>query len=98
MRGTLNAAGGEVDEVEIQIHVFITQNGGTLDNEACVDPDDEILEFSANSAFNPDGNGNNCKTKVTAVVEPKPDMQVTKSARLGQRGAGREPDLHHQLP
>jgi uncharacterized repeat protein (TIGR01451 family) len=78
--GTLNAMGGDVDEVVIQIHVFITQNGGTLDNEACVDPDDTILEFSSNPDFNPDGNGNNCKTKVTAVVEPTPDMQVTKSA------------------
>lgn len=76
--GTLNATGGAVDEVVIQIHVFITQDGGTLDNEACVDPDDAILEYSSNADFNPDGNGNNCKTKVTVVVPPAPDMQISK--------------------
>jgi len=78
--GSLSAAGGDLDEVTIQIHVFITQDGGTLDNEACVDPDDDILEFSADPDFNPDGNGNNCKTKVTQIVPPAPDMQVTKDA------------------
>lgn len=81
--GTLAAMGDadDLDEVEIHIDVFITQDGGTLDNEACVDPDDEILEFSTtNPAYNPDGNGNNCSTKVTDIVEPTPDLAITKDA------------------
>ena len=80
-RGTLLDASEDADGVKITIHVFITQDGGTLDNEACVDPDDAILEFSSDPTLNPDGNGNNCKTKVTVVAPPMADLVVNKSPR-----------------
>ena len=86
--GTLLDASEDPDGVKITIHVFITQDGGTLDNEACVDPDDAILEFSSDPTLNPDGNGNNCKTKVTVVAPPMADLVVNKSASPGTAAPG----------
>ncbi len=57
-------------EVEITIHVFITQDGGTIDNEACVDPDNEVIESNE---------GDNCDTKSTPVVVLSPNLSVQKS-------------------
>ena len=86
--GTLQAAATDPDGIKIHIDVFVTQDGGTLDNEACVDPNDTILEFSADSDFNPDGNGNNCKTKITVVAPPIADLDVNKSASTGSVSPG----------
>ena len=57
-------------EVTITIHVFITQDGGTIDNEACVDPDNEVIESNE---------GDNCDTKSTPVVVLSPNLSVQKS-------------------
>jgi uncharacterized repeat protein (TIGR01451 family) len=52
---------GDLDpdqEVKITIHTFVTQDGGAMDNEACIDPDNvftESLEID------------NCDTKTTTV-------------------------------
>jgi uncharacterized repeat protein (TIGR01451 family) len=65
-------------EVTITITVFITaENNRSLDNEACVDPADEIEEFD------PPGERDNCSTATTPLVpDPKssPDLLVTKTA------------------
>ena len=56
--------------VKITIHVFITQDGGTIDNEACVDPDNDVIESNE---------GDNCDTKSTPVVVFSPNLSVQKS-------------------
>jgi uncharacterized repeat protein (TIGR01451 family) len=67
-------------QVTITITVFMTaESGRSLDNEACVDPDDEIEEFD------PPGEGDNCSTHSTAVGPPpkrSPDLLVSKGADL----------------
>jgi uncharacterized repeat protein (TIGR01451 family) len=67
-------------EVTITITVFITaENNRSLDNEACVDPDDDIEEFD------PPGERDNCSTATTPLVpDPKmsPDLKVTKTANV----------------
>jgi uncharacterized repeat protein (TIGR01451 family) len=51
-------------EVVITVHVFITAESGTMDNEACIDPDHTIDETNELD---------NCKTKTTNVgVTPTP--------------------------
>ena len=71
------AAGGHVD---ITIHVFITADGGTLDNEACVDPDHVIDETSELD---------NCQTAITQVTPPSvADLATNKSADKGTVTAG----------
>ncbi len=58
--------------VEITVHVFITADGGTLDNEACIDPGHLIDETSELD---------NCKTKTTAVEPPaEPNLNINKNA------------------
>ena len=100
-------------EVTITITVFITaENNRSLDNEACVDPDDEIEEFD------PPGERDNCSTATTPLVpDPKmsPDLLVTKTADVatgtpGQNitytikvenvgdGGGEEPADTHRRP
>ena len=59
--------------VTITVHVFVTQDGGTLDNEACVDPDHRITETNELD---------NCNHKVTSVVTLAPDLRISKSASL----------------
>ncbi len=65
-------------EVTVTITVFMTaESGRSLDNEACVDPDDTIEEYT------PPGNGDNCSTHSTAVGPPakrSPDLLVNKGA------------------
>ena len=71
--GDLTAEGTDFDEVTITIHVFITQDGGKIDNEACVDPDDAIVESDE---------GDNCSTAITGVTPPvSPNISVNKSRR-----------------
>jgi len=66
-------------DVHITIHVFITANGGQLDNEACVDPDHLIDETSELD---------NCKTAITEVTTPEPDLAANKTADKGTVTAG----------
>ena len=70
--GDLNGAGdpNNFDEVTITIPVFITASSGTLDNQACVDPDDTIVESNED---------NNCSTNVTPVVKKAPNLLINKS-------------------
>ena len=72
-------ADGLKGEVTITIHVFITADGGTLDNEACVDPDHVIDETSELD---------NCKTAITGVTPAVADLAVNKSADKGTVTAG----------
>jgi len=53
--GDLNAG----QEVTITIEIFMTLESGSFDNEACVDPDDEIEESNEID---------NCETKTTVVA------------------------------
>jgi uncharacterized repeat protein (TIGR01451 family) len=60
---------------EIHIPVFITADGGTLDNEACVDPDHLIDETNELD---------NCKTAITGVQPPAaPLLNINKTASKG---------------
>jgi uncharacterized repeat protein (TIGR01451 family) len=62
----------EADQtVTITVHVFVTANGGSLYNQACVDQDNLIAETSELD---------NCNTAITAVVPPAPDLLINKSA------------------
>ena len=63
----------------ITISVFITKEGGTLDNEACVDPDDAIVESIESD---------NCKTKTTEIRPLSPNISVQKSASTGTVSIG----------
>ena len=66
-------------DVDIVINVFITADGGTLDNEACVDPDHVIDETSELD---------NCKTAITGVTPAVADIAANKSADKGTVTAG----------
>ena len=57
--------------VTITVHVFVTANGGSLYNQACVDQDNLIAETNELD---------NCNTAITAVVPPAPDLLINKSA------------------
>lgn len=66
--------------VTIRITVEVTADSGrSLDNEACVDPEDEIVEF------NPPGETDNCSTHTSPVEPPRrrPDLAVTKTVEAG---------------
>jgi len=65
--------------VTITIHVFITADGGTLDNEACVDPGHLIDETSELD---------NCKTAITGVTPSIADLAANKTADKGTVTAG----------
>ena len=69
--GDMGPAGSDTALVTITIDVFITQNGGPMDNEACVDPDNTIVEFNE---------VDNCKTKTTQIFKLSPDLFVNKAA------------------
>jgi uncharacterized repeat protein (TIGR01451 family) len=61
--------------VVITVHVFITAESGTLDNEACIDPDHLIDETNELD---------NCKTKTTEVTPPPaPNLNINKNASTG---------------
>jgi uncharacterized repeat protein (TIGR01451 family) len=63
----------------ITIHVFITADGGQLDNEACVDPGHAIDESNEID---------NCQTAITDVSPAVADLAVNKSADKGTVTAG----------
>lgn len=67
--GDMGAAGSATAVVTITVHVFVTQNGGPLDNEACVDPDNAVVESNE---------GDNCDTKTTDIVHFSPNLSVQK--------------------
>ena len=68
--GDLNAE----QEVTIKVDVFMTAEGGrSLDNEACVDPDDVFQEFGA-------GESDNCSTHTTTTNPTRfPDILISKN-------------------
>ena len=66
------------DTVTIVVHTFVTQDGGTLDNEACADPDNVFDELDE---------GDNCSTQTTDTTK-RPDITVQKSADSGTVGRG----------
>jgi len=70
--GDLNGKGDPngFDKVTITIPVFITATGGTLDNQACVDPNNTIVESNESD---------NCSTNVTPVTAKAPDLLINKS-------------------
>jgi uncharacterized repeat protein (TIGR01451 family) len=70
--GDLNAAGdpNSFDSVAITIPVFITADGGTLDNQACVDPNNTIVESIETD---------NCSTNVTPILKKAPNLLINKS-------------------
>lgn len=77
--GDMGALGSATDKVTITVHVFVTANGGPLDNEACVDPDNTIIE---NKEFD------NCATKTTVVRKLSPNLSVEKTASDGTATVG----------
>ncbi len=66
------------DTVTIKVHTFVTQDGGTLDNEACADPD---------NVFDETNEGDNCSTQTTDTTK-RPDISVQKSADSSTVGRG----------
>ena len=67
--------------VTITILAFVTKDGGEIDNEACVDPDEIIDETNEL---------NNCKHAIGAVTPKKPDLQITKTADSSVANIGQE--------
>jgi uncharacterized repeat protein (TIGR01451 family) len=66
--------------VVITVHVFITAESGSMDNEACIDPNHQIDETSELD---------NCKTKTTEVEPPAaPNLNINKNASKGTVTAG----------
>ena len=75
--GDLNSG----DSVTVTINVFVTADGGTLDNEGCVDPDNTIVEQKETD---------NCQHAISAVTPPIPDLLISKSASSGTVTAGQD--------
>ncbi len=71
------------DEVTITIPVFITADGGVLDNEACADPDHVVAET------NELDNCAHALTQVGPAVEPA-NLSIDKTASTGSVTAGQE--------
>jgi len=69
------------EQVVITIEAFVTQDGGTLDNEACVDPDHVIAETNELD---------NCKHAIGTVSPPAPDLLINKTASSGSVTSGEE--------
>jgi uncharacterized repeat protein (TIGR01451 family) len=69
------------DTVTITITAFVTLESGTLDNEACVDPDNTIAESNEID---------NCKHAISGVTPQAPDLQINKSADKGSVTSGEE--------
>ena len=68
-------------DVTITAEVFVTQDGGTLDNEACVDPDNVIDETNELD---------NCKHAIGQVLPPFPNLLMNKTADKGSVTEGEE--------
>ena len=70
--------------ITITIDVFMTaETGKSVENEACVDPDDVIKEFGP-------GESDNCSTHVSVVVPKSPNLTLTKTAAPSQVQGGEE--------
>ena len=74
--------------VTITISAFVTLASGTLDNEACVDPDHTIAETNEL---------NNCKHAIGQVIPPAPDMQINKSGSTSSVTVGDKLDYTLQV-
>ena len=72
--------------VTITVHVFITQDGGTLDNEACVDPNNTIAGVERARQLQ--------DASRPTVVPAAPDLRINKSADKSTVTAGRHAHLH----
>ncbi len=68
-------------EVTITVNVFVTADGGPLDNEACVDPDHVIAETDETD---------NCVNKTTSVTVLAPNLLMNKSADATSVTAGQQ--------
>jgi uncharacterized repeat protein (TIGR01451 family) len=83
-QGDLDGSSG-TNAVTINVPVFVTAtDGAELDNQACVDPSNAIMEYDET---------NNCSTQVIVVTPPTPppaftSMTITKSAAEGLVSAG----------
>ena len=77
--GDMGADGSATAVVTITVQVFVTKDGGTLDNEACVDPANTIVESIET---------NNCDTKSSVVDVFRPNIAVHKSASVGSATIG----------
>jgi uncharacterized repeat protein (TIGR01451 family) len=75
----MGADGSATAVVTITVQVFVTKDGGTLDNEACVDPANTIVESIET---------NNCDTKSSVVDVFRPNIAVHKSASVGSATIG----------
>lgn len=69
------------DDATITISAFVTLDNGTLDNEACVDPDNTIAESNEI---------NNCSDAIATVAPPAPDLQINKLADKTSVTAGQD--------
>jgi len=69
------------DTVTITVSAFVTLESGTLDNEACADPNNTIAETNELD---------NCQHKLTEVTPPAPDIQINKTADKPSVTAGEE--------
>jgi uncharacterized repeat protein (TIGR01451 family) len=69
------------DTATITLDFFVTLDNGTLDNEACVDPNDTIAETDEI---------NNCSDAITGVAPAAPDLQINKTADQSSVTAGQE--------
>jgi uncharacterized repeat protein (TIGR01451 family)/fimbrial isopeptide formation D2 family protein len=72
-------APGDSNEVTITVPVFITADGGTLDNEACIDTERIIDETDET---------NNCFHTSTSVSPAVPNISINKTADKGTVTAG----------
>jgi uncharacterized repeat protein (TIGR01451 family) len=71
------------DTATITLDFFVTLDNGTLDNEACVDPNNTIAETDEI---------NNCSDAITGVGPTAPDLQINKTADPSSVTAGQELD------
>jgi uncharacterized repeat protein (TIGR01451 family) len=69
------------DTATITLNFFVTLDNGTLDNEACVDPNNTIAETDEI---------NNCSDAITGVAPAAPDLQINKTADQSSVTAGQE--------
>jgi uncharacterized repeat protein (TIGR01451 family) len=67
------------DTATITLTFFVTLDSGTLDNEACVDPNNTIAETNEL---------NNCSDAISGVAPQAPDLAINKSADKSSVTAG----------
>jgi uncharacterized repeat protein (TIGR01451 family) len=67
------------EKVTVTISAFVTLQSGTLDNEACADPNNTIAETNELD---------NCQHKISQVTDKTPDLQINKTADKSSVTAG----------